>query len=314
MSLLFAMIGSTIAMSIVISILTIVTRSVEQSQDLERSTQSFFAIESGLEAGFFHHNARGQGTKFLPIDDESFSDKQIISHEKTNIKTYWTIDGRADSSTLTGLIYENTPFQLQWYWDNASTADTLPELQEYTPNFTLNFNQDGSIPGSFDFMHPFSEPTDAVLISWMLTRRGGATGLGSLVPTSDDAEFPCQPSTSFICRNQLSSIALSSADTRTGSLLPRTQSQTTDTIAGFLSDGDKFQLVLTPAREFRDSASGAKISGIPFELIENSGRVLPRPDYSVYTSLETGNILKEINILNIPEQTSVQAFSYVIFD
>ncbi len=310
LSLLLAMVGSTIAISIVIAILTLVTRSVEQSQGLERSTQTFFAIESGLEAGFFHHNARGQGVRFLPLNDPSFPEKQSVVHEEVNITTNWTIDGRTENSTLNGLVHENTPLQLRWYWDNAESVEEVSDPQAYTPNFTLDFDPDNEIPPNFDF----NAVENNVLISWMLTRRGGSMGLGSLVPKADDPENPCLPDTSFICRDQLYSMTLSSGDTREGSLLPRTATDTTDTINNFLSDGTKFQLVLTPAREFRDSATGNKIPGIPFRLIENGGITLPRPEYSVYTSLSAGNFSKKIDILSIPEQTSVQAFSYVIFD
>jgi hypothetical protein len=310
LSLLLAMVGSTLAMGIVIAILTVVTRSVEQSQGLERSTQTFFAIESGLEAGFFHHNARGQGVRFLPLDDPSFPEKQSIVHENVNITTDWTIDGRTETSTLDGLVYENTPLQLRWYWDDAESVEAIADPQTHTPNFTLSFDPDGQIPSNFDF----GGVEDDVLISWMLTRRGSTIGLGSLVPKADDPEDPCIPDTSFICRDQLSSMSLSSGDTREGSLLPRTASQTVDTINNFILDGENFQLVLTPTLEFRNSATGDKIPGIPFRLIENGVSTLPRPEYSVYTSLSAGNFSKEIDVLNIPEQTSIQAFNYVIFD
>lgn len=309
LSLLLAMVGSTIAVSIAIGILAIVTRSVEKSQGLERSTQTFFAIESGLEAGFFHHNARGQGVQFTALNGPSFPKEQSINHEAVNITTNWSIDGRSDSATLNGLIHENKPLQLRWYWDNAETVADEQDEQEHIPNFTLQFDPDDKIPANFDF----GAVENNVLISWMFTRRSGSMGLGSLVPKADDPEFPCVPNTSFICRDQLYSATLSSGDTRTGSLLPRTATATTDTINNFLTDGTKFQLVLTPAREFRDSAKG-EIPGIPFKLTENSGISLPRPDYSVYTTATTGSFSKEVDVLNIPEQTSVQAFSYVIFD
>lgn len=313
-SLLLAMVGSTIAMSIVITILVMVTRSVEQSQGLERSTQSFFALESGLEAGFFHHNARGQGVQFLKLTDEAFPESQAIVHENVNITTSWTIDGRSEDATLDGLVYENTPLQLKWFWDNAASAEIEPNIETHKPNFTLNFDPENEL-SDFDFMQSLSEePFNTVLLSWMFTRSGGSDGLGSLVPKASDEESPCETPTSFICRNNLNSSPLFSADTSTGSLLPRTTSATTDTISNFLSAGTKFQLVLTPALEFRDSATGNKIPGIPFRLIENGGITLPRPEYSVYTSLSSGNFAKEIDILNIPEQTSIQAFNYVIFD
>ena len=310
MSLLLSMVGSMIAVSIVIGILTVVTRSVEKSQGLERSTQTFFAIESGLEAGFFHHNARGQGVQFTALNNPLFPEEQSIRHEAVNITTDWSIDGRSDSSILNGLIYENTPLQLRWYWDNAATVADVQDEQTYVPNFSLQFDPDDEIPTNFDF----GVVENNVLISWMLTRRGGSVGMGSLVPKSDDPEFPCQTNTSFICRDQLYSATLSSGDLAEGSLLPRTATNTTDTINNFLLDGTKFQLVLTPALEFRDSATDDKIPGIPFKLTENGGIALPRPDYSVYTSATTGRFSKEVDILNIPEQTSVQAFSYVIFD
>jgi hypothetical protein len=310
-SLLLAMIGSTMAISIVVAILVIVTRSVEQSQELERSTQVFFAIESGLEAGFFHHNARGQGTSFLALDDINFPEEQKIIHTATNIETDWTIDGRSETATLEGLIEENKPLQIRWFWDNADTVVEPISLFSVVPNFEFTLDPDTTIL-NFDFGSMDTE----TLISWMLTRKDD-NGVASLVPSASDPTNLCGGISSFICENQLWEVSLRSDEgTIQNTFLPRTDTKT-KTIINFLSDGTpnaKFQLVLTPTLEFRNSGTTAKIVGIPFKLVEKNNIILPRPDYSVRTSVSTGKFLKNINLENIPEQTSVQAFSYVIFD
>ncbi len=314
-SLLLAIVGSTIALSIALAILSTITRSVEQSQNLERSTQVFFAIESGLEAGFFHHNARGQGVKFLELNDGSFPAAQIINHDSTNIDTSWTIDGRSDSHVIEGLIYEDTPLQLRWFWDNSDTVDDNPATnqEDNVPNFNMSFDPDNDVPGQSDLN--FGADEDGPLLSWILTR-STATGVGSLVPSADDPENPCDLPTSFICRDRLSSSLASNDASRNNTLLPRTQTETTSTIFDFLNvaGGSKFQLIVTPTRPFVDSWTGQKIDGIPFQLTGVSGQNLPLPEYEIHTMVSTHGFSKELELSNIPEQTAIQAFSYSLFD
>ncbi len=305
------MVGSTIAISIAVAMVGIVIRSVEQSQDLERSTQVFFAIESGLEAGFFHHNARGQGVKFLDLNDASFPVEQTISHSVTTLDSRWTIDGRATSPILEGLVYENTPLQLRWFWDNSTKVTDSPNIIDNAPNFQLEFDPYNELPAGFDF----NTSSNEVLLSWLLTKAESAAGIRSLAPLASDPESPCTLPSSFICRDQLTSITFSSTDSsRIGTLLPR-NTGTTDNIDNFITNpvgNSTFQLVITPILKFQDSISGVKIAGIPFKI--TNSLALPRPDYSIFTSVSAGDFSKDLNILNIPERTSIQAFSYVIFE
>jgi len=301
-----AMIGSTLALGIVVSMVTIIIRSVEQSQDLERSTQVFFAIESGLEAGFFHHNARGQGVRFAAIDNVPNS--QIITHSVTTLDSRWTINGRADGVTYAGMIYENTPLQLRWFWDNSDEVTDNPSAHQtnLAPGFHIEFTGTSSAS-------TFGTTDPEVLLSWLLTKRTTTSGVQSLTPHADNPEDLCTTSSSsFFCDNGL----IRSFDYNSGflgKLVPRTASATTETVDDFinLETAENFQLIITPALKFEDVA-GNKVEGIPFQITEDEA--LPLPHYSVSTSVTAGDFTKNLSVSNIPEQTILQAFNYVIFD
>ena len=305
MSLLLAMIGSTLALGIVVSMVTIIIRSVEQSQDLERSTQVFFAIESGLEAGFFHHNARGQGVSFAAIGNVPNS--QIITHSATTLDSSWTINGRAGSNTYSGMIYENTPLQLRWFWDNSDKVTDNPSAHQtnLAPGFHIEFT--GTSTAS-----TFGSINSEVLLSWLLTKRT-TNGVQSLTPYASNPENLCNTTaSSFFCDDGLS--RLFNYDSNFwGTLIPRIDSTTTAQVGSFISDVDatNFQLIITPTLKFEDDA-GNKVAGIPFEL--TGTEALPLPHYSVSTSVTAGDFTKNLSVSNIPEQTILQAFNYVIFD
>ncbi len=284
----------------------LITRSVEQSQDLERSTQVFFAIESGLEAGFFHHNARGQGVDFLDIGETGFPTAQIITHSYTTLDSGWTIKGRADVNNYYGMIYENTPLQLRWFWDSSTVVTDRPSTHEtnLTPDFTLYFDPTNPSLDASDFGSLDTE----VLLSWLLTKRADGA-IQSLTPFVADSVNSCVTTeSSFFCDDDFSR-DFSSSSGFIGRLIPRTDSNTTESVNSFISNGDpaptNFQLVLSPTLKFEKE-------GIPFKL--TGTQALPLPYYSVSTSVTAGDFTKDLVVSNIPEQTILQAFNYVIFD
>lgn len=309
-SLLVAMVGSSIALGVVTTIMISLSHSLEQAQNIERSTQVFFAVESGLEAGFFHHNARGQGTKFLPIGDPDFSEHQIISHEGVNLRTKWSIDGRAETNTVTGLIEEFKPLVMKWSWDNADSVEKDVDIVDQPLNFSLTIEEPA--PG-FDF--GFTEIDDQVIANWMIARKHSSYGVNTLTPWAPDLEDLCNINSSFVCRYSLP-FQISHADFDMGTLSPRIGTQTEMEISNFSSDpaASDHQIVITPLTSFTSSDGSVTVPGIPYTLIEGNGVLLPLPSYSVNTQVEALGFVKNLSVENIPEKTPASAFSYTIFD
>ncbi len=318
-SLLIAFICATIALLVVLGILTTVSRSLEQSKNLERSTQVFFAIESGLEAGFFHHNARGQGVSFEKFESDDFDTQQIISHEATTLKTLWTLDGRQEFNgdrEMEGIIYEDAPLQFRWYWDNASQVSQEITPKYLQPNFTLGFT-----PKDIDCGENELYEDDCVIINWMLTRKtiSGTSETNSLIPQYTDDDNPCDNDL-FICKNNLAagSAGLESINSdESVSLLPKNPEtpEFRTSISGFLAkENTEYQLILTPLRPFIDTDQEV-VPGLKFTFnLSQETSSLPRPDYTVKTRIKTNDFSRDLTLENIPEQTAIQAFSYAIFD
>ncbi len=308
-SLLVAMIGSSIALGVVTAIMISLTQSVEQAQNIERSTQVFFAVESGLEAGFFHHNSRGQGTTFNNID--SVAPEQIIAHDNINLDTKWTIRGRADTSYIEEEIKEFTPLQLRWYWDQSTSVKEKINIVNHFPSFTLELKN----PTSFDFDIPGGDTEP--IASWLITKKDD-TGVYALSPNAgQDPTDPCNAfNSTFICNNNM--YPLSSSDIFKGSLAPRTPTSDVMPITDFTSNqgnnSRNYQVIINPLRSFTKADGSDTISGIQYALNEGNGINLPLPHYSIDTQVEALGFIKKLTLDRIPEASAISSFNYVIFN
>ena len=136
-SILIAMGTSLLVLALAFATLNSIARSLEQASNIQRTTQLFFASESGVESTFFNHNARETGLLFSGTDDS-----QTITHSRINATTTWTLIGRStkltdDSSNYPiygGIMKENETIQIPLHWDTSLTPDN-PVNNSGAPNY-----------------------------------------------------------------------------------------------------------------------------------------------------------------------------------
>jgi len=144
-----------IVLGVAVSTMESVTKSLEQSADTERSTQLFFASEAGIEAAFFHHDARGQGVQ-MTGDQAGLK----LSLPGTSAKTLWSIVGRSqlkkdDNTTpvFAGILKEFQTISIPLSWDVSTTSTAIKDKQK---------GVDGTTAGNDDLLISFfNEPSDA---------------------------------------------------------------------------------------------------------------------------------------------------------
>ncbi len=281
-------------------ILFAVSRSLEQTANIERSNQIFFAAESGIESAFFHHNSRGAGTHFMGEDDS-----QKILHRVISSLVNWKIDGRSDP--LTGILKENQTIQIPFFWDSAENP-LAPYSQEGAnmsgQGFELSFTKE-NIPDGFDF----GTSTEEILIDWKISRKHPTAGLQTFLPKDDGG---CVGITEFICKSQLPA-TITSSDPIEGKMTPCLNVDNCPTTLGaFLSEGINFQLIFRPILPFVSENGEQKIPGIPFVLTTN-GTPVTKSSYDIIANIALGDFTQKLQ-LTIPEKTSIGSFDYVIFD
>ena len=350
-TLLIAMGTSLLVLALAFATLNSVSQSLEQANSIQRSTQLFFAAESGLEAAFFHHNARGAGASFTLTDET-----QTLDHETTGIETVWSLEGRATDPIGSNYFYadilaENQSVQIPLAWDSgtnitgdpenpptgsigstedmtisfyrqirtAGAASSLtPSTEEIRDKFETLYN-DFSIPGGFDFGNPDEE----VLIDWSVSRKNDAVGVETFIPSeNEDCATPSPSINGFICESQLAALGNGSLDIDTsqpilGRILPGLATTTLDNFwdcndAGGGNCSD-FRVSMRPLLGFTDSVDSSKIIGIPYSIATNGGSRFPLPNYVVNTDVTQENFSQAVQ-LEIPEKTSIGVFDYVIFD
>ena len=346
-SLIIVMGISFLILGVVMLILLSVSRSLEQSANIERSNQVFFMTESGIEAAFFHHNARGRGTEFIKIDDENFvknseTNPQFLVHDEVGGATSWSVDGRA--YPIVGLMREEQTIQIPLYWSEEvisgiDSPKNAPNKDGQSKNFQLNFYTgipeywgnssdivekalyekygELAIPNNFEF--GTFEPE--VLIDWKVSRNfddGTINETQTFLPNEGSG---CDVANQYICDNKflIDGGGIESASPVGGRLTPCTDECLID-LNTFMSDPDssKFMLTFRPLLPFiEDADKRRKIPGIPFS-ITNTGlppgeTPIPKSTYDVIASVEIGDFYqkKELTVL---EETSIGAFDYVIFD
>jgi hypothetical protein len=234
-SLLIAVIISFFVLSMTMTILISVNKSLQNAVGLERFNQATFAAESGMEAAFFHHNARGQGVHFGEIS--TVGQDQTISFPDGDIK--WSLLGRTDDQVypkiLTGILKENQTVTLPLSFDNTSNVSTDPNSnlsQNYADSaedFKLLFSRrlfetngsrsilsaDTYVEQHFDFSLSKNEP----IINWSISRFNDDGDLQTFIPTTilKLGKLPCAQDafrntffqsndTGYICRDHFSNL------------------------------------------------------------------------------------------------------------
>ena len=168
MTLLIAMTICLLVLGLSFQILRSVTKSVDRNSNIERSTQMFYAAESGLEAALLHQNIRGGGLFFEPVDEND--PLMTLHHSVINAKSLWAVQGRfsdAELSTLPDfwakniLLREYGRIEVPLFWNAADTPQEDPTDIEgvdfmNNENVAVVFDladEDGQrfVPNNFDF-------------------------------------------------------------------------------------------------------------------------------------------------------------------
>lgn len=245
-------------LSLAFATLNSITRSLDQASNIQRSTQLFFASESGAEAAFFHHNARTPGVNFTGAHAS-----QSINHSSIDADTTWTIQGRTSTidgtsnndATIVDILQEGQTLKIPLRWDSSAnpTADP-PQVdpgQYAAPNNTTdnldltfyidpddisassaldafnakyNFESDAfdTLADGFNFGNPTG---NNILIDWSLSRKNNNKGIQTFIPTDnkDCTGFGATPG--YICENDFvtmtsGGLQLDTNDTISGKVLP----------------------------------------------------------------------------------------------
>jgi len=234
-SILIAMGTSLLVLALAFATLSSIVKSLQQAGSIQRSTQLFFASETGLEAAFFHHNARGAGTNFTGIN--------TITLDNIGADVNWQVDGRSDLTdhlgdpAFAGVLKENQNIRIPLHWDTSADPNIAPpndpngklaageqinltfyngieDIPVGTGNLALeelltefdNFE----IPIAFNFGDDADGDSsdgdrganiNEVLIDWSFTRKNNVVGIQTFVPTSNTDCSNSAPG--LICESQL---------------------------------------------------------------------------------------------------------------
>lgn len=352
-SILISLAVSFILFGIAVTILYLVTKSQEQNVNLEKTNQSFFALESGLEAGLYHHNARGQGSHFFDSGAGTSDAAKDAPNSQTitldNGQTIkWVVRGRTenlpDSDVVHGIIKEGQIIEIPFYWTDESNIALEPNaVQENITdlNFSLSFSQfefndDGTpsstkiIPDGFDF----GSVANNVLLYWVVSKLDSSGNLTTFIPRSSfGTTVLCDPNvgvnTAFYCEQNLGQ-SITSVTHVPGYIVPgRTDTYPADypvislrnepvTLSNFYSDDDtnsaRFKISLEPILPFTASNGTTKIPGIPWALkINNVPSGFPKPTYEIEVLTESQNINKSIT-RTYNEKTALEGLDSLIIE
>ena len=234
-SILIAMGTSLLVLALAFSTLNSIVKSLEQAASIQRSTQLFFASESGLEAAFFHHNARGSGTNFTGTN--------AIALTEIGATVNWQIAGLTDvtddqaQASFATVLKENQNIRIPLYWDNSVAPSTAP-VDPVTGKFAAGANvkivfyngiddiptgtgnaaltelltkyDSFEVPLAFDFGDDADgdsgdgdrgASSNEVLIDWSFTRNNSVAGIQTFIPTENTDCTGASPG--LICENQL---------------------------------------------------------------------------------------------------------------
>jgi len=277
-SIFISMGTSLLVLSLAFATLTSIARSIDQASNIQRSTQLFFASESGAEAAFFHHNSRGPGTNFTGANTT-----QIIAHPSVNANTNWTIQGRTsqvdnainNDATIVDILKEGQTYKIPFQWDPATNPGELPpvNLADYGEPNRINdlleirfFQTPADIPssaakddfearygfqadafdplqGSFDFGDSVDED---ILIDWSITRKNSVQGVQTFIPVNnqDCSGYISGAGAGYICEDDIEVIAtgdlrVTTSDPLPGKVLPGSKDTSLDYFWDCLAGADE---------------------------------------------------------------------------
>jgi len=322
-SLIISFGSSLFILVITMGILHSLGKSIERSANIERSNQIFFATESALEAAFFHHNARGQGTHFCPTITPANQDKcnitavdtsQIITLDGTNTTARWTINGRKNG--VTGTLKENQNIEVPLFWDTSQNPSDAKTLSNTTPNITLSFSKPANFPENFNF-----GTTDNTFLFDFRTSRENNNKIETFEPTYDKAKTPtenCNENNSYatLCKSKFIALAsgtkINIGSSFKGKILGSTSTETQ--LSNFLGAGKNHKITFRPLLKFQNNSNPIqKISGIPYTIQTDNNTPLPRTNYIITAQVEQNQFVRTLT-LEVPEKTKMGQFNYVIFE
>lgn len=334
-SLFIAIVASLILMGVAVGIITSINRSLDQTNNIARSNQFFFAAESGKEAAFFHHNVRGAGLDMEANYDANPSNNHAINHSNIGANVEWSIKGRSDmtggsgqTAILTGEVHENEKITIPLYWDSSSDPTENPD----NPSTEVNSLKRSQLKLSFSDQDPFDSANnsafnfgkndnDVVLFVWSVSRINTTYGVQTFIPTTPTPGEPCDNGASFYCKSDFSGsgtqhfppsgeISFNSGTTN-GIILPGSNPTDLDT---FMTDANssKYEISFQPVLPFTNTG-GYKISSIYYKLSTlASSTSVPKNIYAISSTVDFGNF-KKTETESFKEKSSIGAFDYVIF-
>lgn len=344
-SLIVSVVVSFFVLAMTMAILVSVNKSLQSAVGLERFNQATFAAEAGMEAAFFHHNARGQGVHFGDVT--SVGSDQTISFPDGDVQ--WSILGRTDDQgltsnrVLTGVLLEDQTVTIPLYFDNTASVGENPNtisngFADIENDFELRFGRylfspngsvssDSYIDLNFDFAADENDP----VINWSLSRFNDDEKLQTFIPMSilDQGRLNCEKgntyfplSTGYVCRDHLSGLGSSSyvsvntTQAIMGKILPGDNQATlnqfvngSDLYVGSGSNNErKFTLNFRPLMPFED-IDGNKIKGIPWAIVMQSlpgtAAGIPKPYYEAEVLAVDQNNYRRYVRTTIMEETAV---------
>ncbi len=266
-SIFISMGTSLLVLSLAFATLNSIGRSLDQASNIQRSTQLFFASESGAEAAFFHHNARGAGINFTGTHGT-----QDISHPSINAETTWSIEGRTNQvdnainndATFVDILKEGQTYKIPFQWDRSTdpgqdppqvsvgrydspnttdefvltffqTPDDIPNsqaLSDFKERYGFQADAFDPLQGSFDFGKTGDEE---ILIDWSITRKNSVQGVQTFIPTNnqDCSGYVSGIGAGYICEDDIrdfgaGGIRIRADDPLPGKVLPGSKDDSLD--------------------------------------------------------------------------------------
>lgn len=328
-SLIIALGTSLFILAVILSVSLIIRKSLEKTSHMERSTQLFYAAESGMEAALYHHNARNERVHF----SQEGLPEQTINLDQLGAVSYWKILGRTTpGDPYYGVFQPGRKIEFPFFMETSihpgemqtsSASDMDFELEIYEsiadfPNTTAGNAARDQIRrqfGNIDLagLGELGDSTRSdILIGWQLIRNNNGV-VKNWTPKSQNVDITdCgSESAAFICEEDLSiGWSIDSGSLVDGRALP---GLTTQSLQSFVATPGRHTISLQPLLKFEDD-NGKKFPGIPFR-IQNNGSLgyIAKPFFTIESEVTMGNFTHKI-LVDVPEKTSIGAFDYVIFD
>ncbi len=274
LSLLIVLVLCFAAMGAAVAVFDGLARSLEQSYAVQRGLQMFYAAESGVEAGIFHHNARGPGV--------NLSANTTITHPSVGSQTTWGVTGRAVFAGPV-LIPENATVEIPLSYDAAADTEAAPSTAGINA-YTLELSSDAA--SGFDF----GTSTNDVAVDWSLSRETASGVVQTLRPEADDPSAVCASSGTnrFACKDNLAggSFVLDNSITMVG--IPyQSVGGPPDTFHNIASPPNKPKIRFTQLLGNTDT-TGVVIAGVNYMITNTAGEAFPTDTYTVESSVADG--------------------------